>query len=206
MSEHVNTLLEQYRLALPHYEAFADRVEHLIRTLLDFYGVRFHTLTTRVKDVKSLQGKLLRPGKRYENLRQVTDLVGVRIITHYVHEVDVIGSVIEREFSIDPANSVDKRQLEEHDRFGYASLHKVCGLSDSRLALPEYMHFRGLVCEIQIRTILQHAWAEIEHDLGYKSTIAIPRYYRRGFARLSALLEMADIEFYRLGRDLVLQR
>ena len=68
-------------------------------------------------------------------------------------------------------------------------------MSQERLNLREYHAFEGLKCEIQIRSVLQHAWAEIEHDLGYKSEIAIPKGIRRNFSRLAGLLEIADKEF-----------
>jgi hypothetical protein len=52
--------------------------------------------------------------------------------------------------------------------------------------------------EIQIRTVLQHAWAEIEHDLGYKTVFAVPRDIRREFSRVAGLLEIADESFSRI--------
>jgi len=61
--------------------------------------------------------------------------------------------------------------------------------------LPEYKRFSGLVAEIQVRTILQHAWAEIEHDIQYKAISALPTRVRRRFASLAGLIEIADREF-----------
>jgi putative GTP pyrophosphokinase len=122
-------------------------------------------------------------------------VVGIRIITHFEDEVDRIGDLIEREFTVDQERSVDKRRSLEADRFGYLSLHFVCGLSDERLRLSEYRRCHDLRCEIQIRSILQHAWAEIEHDLGYKAAAGIPGPIRRRFSRLAGLLEIADREF-----------
>ena len=58
-----------------------------------------------------------------------------------------------------------------------------------------------LVAEVQVRTILQHAWAEIEHDIQYKSTIAIPNTIRRRFMALAGLLEIADREFQAIQNE-----
>jgi hypothetical protein len=126
----------------------------------------------------------------------------VRVITHFADEVDKIGTLIEREFVIDPDKSVDKRKLLDPDRFGYLSLHYICSLSSDRIKLAENRRFRELTFEIQIRSILQHAWAEIEHDLGYKSGHGIPTPIRRRFYRLAGLLEVADEEFAAIRNDL----
>ena len=69
------------------------------------------------------------------------------------------------------------------------------------LKLPEYCLFDKMKCEIQVRTILQHAWAEIEHDVVYKSLGEIPFRVRRRFACLAGLLEIADREFESLRQD-----
>ena len=184
------------------YEAFAECVYNLLSTLLADKDIRVHSITRRVKDPQSLYKKIMRPGKQYEALSAITDLVGLRIITHLPEEVDKVAEVIEGEFSIDRKNSVDKRLTDHPDRFGYGSVHKICSLNDSRVALPEYAKFSGIKCEIQLRTILQHAWAEIEHDLGYKSTAGVPLPLKRRFSRVAALLETADEEFMRLKKEL----
>lgn len=85
--------------------------------------------------------------------------------------------------------------LIEEERFGYKSVHYLVNLSAARVALPEYERFRSVVFEVQVRTILQHAWAEIEHDIQYKSSASIPRDIRRRFMSLAGLLEIADREF-----------
>lgn len=113
-----------------------------------------------------------------------------------------MAEIIEKEFLIDPNNSIDKRKRNS-DQFGYMSLHYVVSLNEQRQAISENIKFTGLKLEIQIRSILQHAWAEIEHDLGYKGVLAIPENFKRNFNRLAALLETADIEFDRLKRELL---
>jgi hypothetical protein len=88
------------------------------------------------------------------------------------------------------------------DKFGYISLHYIIKLNTARKQLREYERFKEFKAEIQIRTILQHAWADIEHDLGYKSKETIPRNIQRDFNRLSGLLELADKEFLGIKNSL----
>jgi GTP pyrophosphokinase len=117
-------------------------------------------------------------------------------------EVHKIASLIEQEFAIDLENSGDKGALLDPDRFGYLSLHHVVSLSPERCRLVEYRRFPKLKAEIQTRSILQHAWAEIEHDLGYKSKQEVPSSIRRRFSRLAGLLELADQEFISIRDEL----
>jgi putative GTP pyrophosphokinase len=135
-------------------------------------------------------------------LSDITDLAGIRIITYYSDQVDNVAKIIEREFEVDKENTIDKRKIMDPDKFGYISLHYIIKLNDARKQLPEYERFKELKAEIQIRTILQHAWADIEHDLGYKSKDAIPRDIQRDFNRLSGLLELADKEFLGIRNSL----
>ena len=91
-------------------------------------------------------------------------------------------------------NGISRALLQE-ERFGYQSEHYLVKLKNNRTELPEYSLHRGLIAEIQVRTILQHAWAEIEHDIQYKSSITIPNTIRRRFMALAGVLEIADREF-----------
>ena len=85
-------------------------------------------------------------------------------------------------------------------------MHYIASLSSNRVIQTEYRKYCGDEFEIQIRSILQHAWAEIEHDLGYKSEAAIPRDIRRRFSRLAGLLEIADDEFLGIRNALALHQ
>jgi len=171
-------------------------LETLINSLLKQKGIKVHQIQTRVKDRDSLEKKILAKQK-YKSLDDITDIVGVRIITYFDDEVDQIATLIEEEFVIDQDNSVDKRKIDS-DKFGYRSLHYVANLKKDRTNLPEYSSYKEQKFEFQIRTILQHSWAEIEHDLGYKGEFEIPSTAKRTFYRVAALLEQADIEFVKL--------
>jgi ppGpp synthetase/RelA/SpoT-type nucleotidyltranferase len=149
-----------------------------------------------------LREKITRPSKTYVTpLEEVTDLAGVRVIAYFPDDVDKIIQIIKNEFVIDPANSIDKRKGRDPASFGYSSVHLIVTFSKERLTLPEYSVFKGLKCEVQVRTILQHAWAEIEHDIVYKSSEDIPFELRRRFASLAGLLEVADREFASIKSD-----
>lgn len=198
----VQQILKEYDAGFSLFGDFRASCERLVAELLRLEGVTVHSVHARVKERPRLQEKLGREGKNYRSLKDVTDIIGVRVITHFEDEVDKIGALIEREFVIDTDKSVDKRKLLDPDRFGYLSLHYICSLSQDRIRLAENRRFRELACEIQIRSILQHAWAEIEHDLGYKSGHGIPSPIRRRFSRLAGLLEVADEEFAAIRNDL----
>ena len=118
----------------------------------------------------------------------------MRVITFFPGAVANIGDCIRDEFEVLEYTDLSQTLLEE-ERFGYQSEHYLVRLSDKRTALPEYELHRGLVAEVQVRTILQHAWAEIEHDIQYKSAVTIPKSIRRRFMALAGLLEIADREF-----------
>lgn len=190
-------IITQFTDQKPLIDSFKVKINNLLKDLLQTSRIIPHQIKSRVKDGESLRQKIARKKEKYTQLTDITDIVGVRIITYIEDDVDNVAKVIEEEFVIDRENSVDKRLLES-DRFGYRSLHYVVSLKENRLALKEYSHFTDFKAEIQIRSILQHAWAEIEHDLGYKGEFEIPQVARRKFSQIAALLEIADSEFLKL--------
>lgn len=198
----VEKLLSDYDAKVALHESFRGTCETLIRQLLRMEGLRVHSVTSRVKERSHLAEKLSRFGKDYATLSDITDIVGIRVITHFEDDVDRIAAVVQREFDFDESRSVDKRKALDPDRFGYISVHFICNMRHDRSELAEYREFAGMRCEIQIRSILQHAWAEIEHDLGYKAGSPVPAPIRRRFSRLAGLLEIGDSEFAHIRDDL----
>lgn len=187
MDLHSQIILDEYREALPVFECMQTEVQAKLRDALDRNGIIVTTIETRIKTEESLAGKLALKGAKYASLSDITDILGGRIVTFYTDDVDRIAAIAEQLFDIDWDNSVDKRKLHQIDSFGYNSLHYIC-----RLSGYEYRF------ELQLRTTLQHAWASINHDTGYKSGVEIPREYIRRINRLAGLLEMADDEFSRI--------
>ena len=191
MDLHCEMILDEYRENLPLFEKMQAEVMQMLRDALERNGLIVTAIESRIKTEKSLSGKLALKGAKYATLSDITDIFGARIVTFYTDDVDRIASIAEQLFDIDWDNSVDKRRLHQLDSFGYNSLHYIC-------RLPNYP-FRF---ELQLRTTLQHAWASINHDTGYKSGIEIPREYMRRMNRLAGMLEMADDEFSRIRTEI----
>lgn len=194
----LDRIVSEYERCAEAYKEMAIALRELISDLIEAEGIPIHSVTCRVKSRDSLVGKLQRDGSRYDDLSDITDVCGVRVITYFPDAVDAVARILEREFTIDKLNSIDKRSDMDPDRFGYLSVHHIVTIGVQRARLAEYRRFSGYKAEIQTRSLLQHTWAEIEHDLGYKSATDVPRSLRRGFARLAGLLELADEEFQRI--------
>jgi ppGpp synthetase/RelA/SpoT-type nucleotidyltranferase len=187
LDPHGEALMEQYRKLLPTLEKLSTDVYEMLTHALSEQGIYVTAIEHRVKSEKSLAGKLELKGAKYKTVDDITDLVGLRVITFYTDEVDKVAAIVKRLFDIDWQESVDKRKLHQLDAFGYNSLHYICRLKEG-----------GPRFEIQMRTALQHAWSTIEHDIGYKGAVKLPPEFRRQFSRLSGMLELADDEFARL--------
>lgn len=192
-------ILADFKKEKENFIKLEQIVSNKLREIVSSSNVLTTGIEHRVKTESSLEGKLYKNGDFYQNLSDLTDLLGARIICYFSDGVDVIGKKIEEEFDIDLKLSSDKRALIKADRFGYLSLHYICSLKKEQGYAEELTNKKF---EIQIRSILQHAWAAICHDLGYKTEFGIPRSVVRQFARLAGLLELADDEFVRTRENI----
>ena len=195
---------KEYLSELPNYQKFEQTLRVLIETLLKKEGLSVQ-VSSRTKSPASFREKIERKfqeGKSYDNpLNDITDIVGIRIIAYYLNDIDKIDYIIKKEFNIDEKNSLDKSALLGIDQFGYKSVHYIVSISEPRLELTEWIEFGNYKAEIQIRTILQHAWAEIDHEIRYKKDENVPLEIKRRVYRLMALFELADEEFQNLKYD-----
>lgn len=191
LDPHCEMLMQQYHNLRPTLESLAQKAYDLLRQELNEQGIYVTAIEYRVKKEKSLAGKLEIKGAKYKTIEDITDLVGLRVITFFSDEVDKVAAIVKRIFDIDWQDSVDKRKLHELDSFGYNSLHYICRLKESQ-ASPQIRF------ELQMRTALQHVWSTITHDTGYKGDVKIPREYLRQFSRLAGMMELIDDEFSRL--------
>lgn len=187
------------------YEWQTERLEGRMIALLGSVGIDVFNVESRTKEVKSFVGKIEarnsgKEAKFADPLREVTDLVGVRVITYYLEDVDAVGEVIQNNFQVDKAMTVDKAD-DEVDRFNYKSVHYIVRISPPTTDTRDWGPYADLRAEIQVRTALQHAWSAVQHKLDYKSEIAIPKELQRRLFRLNAVIESADVEFSQLRDD-----
>ena len=202
LDPHTQELLQQYHSLLPVYTQMADIIPERLKEFFAEAGIIVAAVEHRVKTEDSLAGKLKLKGGKYPDIFALTDIVGLRVITFYIDDVDKVASVLERLFDIDWENSIDKRKLHETDSFGYLSLHYICSIPEKSYSDPEHPELNKIRFEVQMRTVLQHAWANMSHDTGYKSGVEIPKVYLRNMSRLAGMLELCDDEFSRIRREI----
>lgn len=185
--------------------------EYVLATIFDELKIRLGSLakadkflqippTPRVKETDSFLEKALVRKKKSIPLTEITDQVGVRFVVLLLKDISLIGEIIN---SIDSWSSskdrdYEQERLEKPDYFAYQSDHYVVTNKNSfdyhEINIPA-----GVSCEIQIRTILQHAYAEMAHQSDYKPSIKLPaeeqKQIKRSLAKGSALIETADDVF-----------
>lgn len=189
----VEAVLVEFEACQSKLADFCARTKSLIEACLQDANVKYQSVQSRVKTRKKLREKYLDPTKDYSRLDDITDLAGLRVITYYDDEIDRVVELIEKEFKVDHKESVDKRNTDP-DRFGYRAVNLICGHRDPRASDVEYKRFAGVVCEIQVTSILGHAWSEIEHEW-YDLKDAYPPAVKRRFSIIAALFELVGREF-----------
>jgi ppGpp synthetase/RelA/SpoT-type nucleotidyltranferase len=191
--DRVTRLLREYDEHADIYKLFCQEVERVLKAIIDTAGIPVSDVTSRRKERTSFQKKIL-SDETYNSHTDITDLAGVRIITYFEEDVDRLVEIVSDSFDVDIEYSVDKRRLLAFDQFGYQSVHLIASFAKDRLDLPEMKKFEKMQAEIQIRSLLQHAWAQIEHP-AYKHDFGPVVPMKRRLARIAGLLEIADAEF-----------
>ena len=202
-NEKVFELISEYQNNYPIYEQFTNRLKLLFEKLLISNGISFLQIETRVKSLPSFLDKVYRLISTNKFLsNNFNDLVGIRLITYYNEDVYQIAALIEREFDVYSKNSEYESHNRSPDQFGYSSLHYKISLTPQSSYPAELEKFKNIIFEVQIRTVVQHAWATIDHKIRYKTAEEIPRDIQREIFQLSALFELADNQFLSIKKKL----
>ncbi|MBC2855519.1 hypothetical protein H3N56_03290 [Cetobacterium sp. 2A] len=193
-------LIKYYKENRENYRKMGKRLEKFLKLIFEKEKVTYHSIASRAKSSESFSKKVER--KEYSSLESATDLCGIRVITFLESETKIVESVLRKIFLIDEMRSEDKSENLGEDKVGYKSIHLVATLPESMLKMQEFERFKNLKFEIQVRTILQHAWAEVEHDKNYKFSGQLPPDIKRRFKLLAGFLEIADREFENISKEI----
>lgn len=180
------------------HERLGKVVAATVGDLLQSEKINVLDVGYRAKAADAAFDKYIR--KRYTDTAQIDDMCGIRIICYYPSDIDKIAQVLKSEFSVQEEEDTALR-LAPH-QFGYRSTHFILNIKRTWLVTPQYREFKDLRFEVQVRTILMHAWAEIQHKLAYKSSDQIPDQFQRKLYRLSAKFEEADEQFEEIRTQL----
>src|SRR5258708_2627146 len=194
--EPIEKVLDDFDAKKETLEAFCVRTKSLIEDCMTDANLRFQSIQARVKKPQKLRAKYHNPHKRYQRLDDITDQAALRIIVYYEDEIDRAAELIRKEFNVLPELSIDKREAPP-DQFGYYALNVVCTHGDNRKSDVQFKKYAELLFEIQITSVLRHAWSEIEHEW-YDLQDGYPAEIKRKFYRVAALLEIAEAEFLSL--------
>jgi predicted RNase H-like nuclease/ppGpp synthetase/RelA/SpoT-type nucleotidyltranferase len=185
----VRKAIADYETRRPALVTATANYLQLVTALLDDAGINYLSITARTKSVESFAAKAERAvdGQRLfsDPLVEITDQVGLRVITYLREDVDAVATLLADEMRLLDDRDMGLETARE-GRWGYASRHLLVGVEGEQQP-----------ASIQIRTVLQHAWAEFEHDIRYKGSIPaehVPDLDRR-FTLAAGLLELADREF-----------
>lgn len=189
---------QKYEELKPLYERLAENITVALQGFLTNVKLDYFDIETRIKTLESISGKI--DIKNYKSpFEEITDICGIRIITYYLSDLEIISNILKNEFDV--VEVIDKQEEMEDDRFGYRSFHFIGKIKNSWLQAPNYRGLDELVFEIQFRTVLMHGWAAINHKLSYKKEMDVPKRFRRDLFRMSALIELADVQFERLRQE-----
>lgn len=161
----------------------------------------------RVKQIDSLLAKAFYRGKNYKDPYQdITDKVGIRFVVLTIEQIGIIKSIIEKhnEWMFSEDVDFERNKDEAPELFTYQSVHYIVR-AKADIRFSENIILKNTPCEIQIRTLLQHAYAELSHDTVYKKNKDINPKIKRKMARSMALIEATDELFKEVQNLLLLE-
>jgi ppGpp synthetase/RelA/SpoT-type nucleotidyltranferase len=180
------------------YEQLCSEIAYILKKALkEQKDIGISAVVYRSKTLKSFLEKIIR--KQYKKpFHDVTDFAGVRVVFLYRDDLNKIEEVIKAKFDV--IEKVDKLNSKDVDKFGYGAVHYIAKLKKDYSG-ARYDDLKDLKCEIQVRTVLQDAWAIIDHHLMYKNKQEIPTSLQKDMSALSGFFYSADKSFETLRKE-----
>ncbi|MGX9361091.1 hypothetical protein [Pantoea ananatis] len=173
MIEIIEEFMERYNKEVDFYANLSSMTEKNLRSLLNKAGVRC-LVSSRAKDPKKLVDKLevRNKNKNYSSVdaifKDIADLSGVRVALYFPGDISLVDEVVKANFKVIEERNFPESKVNQQNHgyqkvfSGYKAKHyRVILLGDSRYSNKHNV-------EIQVASVLMHAWSEVEHDLVYK--------------------------------------
>ncbi|ASD26538.1 hypothetical protein ABC365_15020 [Brevundimonas sp. 3P9-tot-E] len=213
MNDRETELLERWQRERPTYEAWGAFVSETLTAAVarDIQPASVELffrlpLKHRSKEPSSLLAKAFHRGKPYANpFDEIEDKVGVRIVVLFSEEIRMVERTLQGcpQWTAEKARDFEEERARRPFEFDYQSLHYVVragpGIAHGGIDVPE-----GTPCEVQVRTILQHAYSELTHDTIYKPSVQAEPDVKRAAAKSMALIEATDDYFMQVRERLAL--
>jgi len=191
------SLADDYQARSAHCERLLKGVIHELEHLVGEAAVTLGTpIEGRVKALSSIMEKQKRKERSITAVTDFPDLIGLRVTLLFTRDLKTVDALVPGVFDV--LDRIDTAEGLDATQFGYQSLHYILKIKDEWLKMPSFRGLAGYVFELQLRTLAQHIWAVASHKLQYKREASVPVPVRRSINRVSALLEMVDLEFNRV--------
>ncbi len=184
-------MIKKFIEGRPDYEKLCAEVAYILNRELNNKKIELSTIVSRAKTLSSFLEKIQRKNYR-DPVTEITDFAGVRVVCLYNDDLQEVENGVAEHFEV--IEKIDKFTDRRPDQFGYGAVHFVVKLGKTSSG-ARYDDLKNLVCEIQVRTVLQDAWAIIDHHLVYKNESNIPSVLRNRLNLLAGAFESADEEF-----------
>lgn len=191
-----DSALHHYDVWLVDHPTVTDDIRRVLSDELNDAGISYDQVSVRIKDRRSFLTKLRNPDfPDYRDFESAHDVIGIRVTVFTTSEIPLLVGVMRNLFSVEDV--VDKSEKARSEgSFGYASRHVIARIDPERLPGLTDADLTGRLVEVQLRTVLQHAWAEFEHDIRYKNPDEdLPVEVHRAFTLAAGLIELADGQF-----------
>jgi putative GTP pyrophosphokinase len=194
----INKIEQEHKQLEPVAKIIHDKLRELLQRLVDENDIKLAVpFRTRVKELWAIldKGKNRRFQIR-QTILELPDIIGVRMIPLFVREINRLADIIRENFEV--IDTYFPQDKVSGNACTQSCLQMVFKLPESWFSNPSMKKFKDMRVELQIRTIPQHNRSQVLSLLQYKQEPNIPRELKSSINRISALLELVDIEIERL--------